>query len=88
LIIHFRESFLRDLERIRERNLLDRFQRAVESIEQASGLESVPQLKRLRGERGFYRLRVGDYRIGLSVEGEEVTLVRILHRREIYRYFP
>lgn len=86
--IHFRQSFLRDLERIREQNLLDRIQRAIESIEQASGLDSVPQLQRLRGERGCYRLRVGDYRIGLSVEGEEVTLVRILHRREIYRYFP
>lgn len=86
--VHFRQSFLRDLERIRERSLLDRIQRAIESIEQASGLDSVPHLRRLRGERGFYRLRIGDYRIGLSVEGEEVTLVRILHRREIYRYFP
>ena len=86
--ILFRQSFLRDLERIRERSVLDRIQRAVESIEQASDLESIPQLKRLRGERGFYRVRVGDYRIGLAIEGEEVTFVRVLHRREIYRYFP
>ena len=84
----FRQNFLRDLERIRDGSLLDRVQRAIESVEQASGLESVPHLKRLRGERGFFRLRIGGYRIGLSVEGEEVTFVRFLHRREIYRYFP
>jgi mRNA interferase RelE/StbE len=31
---------------------------------------------------------VGDYRIGISVEGDEVEFVRCLHRRDIYRYFP
>ncbi|MFN7201715.1 MAG: type II toxin-antitoxin system RelE family toxin [Aphanizomenon sp.] len=33
-------------------------------------------------------MRVGNYRIGISVNNDLVTLVRILHRKEIYRYFP
>lgn len=34
------------------------------------------------------RLRIGDYRLGMIVEGEVVEIVRFLHRRDIYRYFP
>jgi mRNA-degrading endonuclease RelE of RelBE toxin-antitoxin system len=31
---------------------------------------------------------LGDYRLGLVIEDDIVTLVRILHRKDIYRYFP
>lgn len=46
-------------------------------------------MKKLSGGSGdYYRLRVGDYRIGLEIEGEIIVFVRCLHRRDIYRYFP
>lgn len=46
-------------------------------------------LKKLsEGSGEYYRLRVGDYRIGLEVEDEVVVFVRCLHRRDVYRYFP
>jgi len=31
---------------------------------------------------------VGDYRVGVIFEEETVTFCRVLHRKEIYRYFP
>jgi mRNA interferase RelE/StbE len=31
---------------------------------------------------------LGDYRIGIEVLEDEVIFVRMLHRRDIYRYFP
>lgn len=40
------------------------------------------------GEDRYYRIRMGDYRLGIIVEGEVVTFVRFLHRRDIYGYFP
>jgi mRNA interferase RelE/StbE len=48
----------------------------------------VPHVTRLRGEGDFYRIRVGDHRIGILLEGETVVFVRCLNRRDIYRYFP
>lgn len=51
-------------------------------------MEEIPSLKRLRAKGPYYRIRVGDYRLGLSIENDRATFVRILHRREIYRYFP
>ena len=43
---------------------------------------------KLQGGDDFYRIRVGDYRLGIIVELEAVVFVRCLNRREIYRYFP
>lgn len=42
----------------------------------------------LRGEHdGFWRWRVGDYRIVARIEDERVLIlvVRVAHRREVYR---
>ena len=33
-------------------------------------------------------LRIKDYRIGLYFNEETLYLVRILHRKEIYKFFP
>lgn len=40
----------------------------------------------LRGEfAGLRKLRVGDYRVIFAVLGEQVLVLRVGHRREIYR---
>jgi mRNA interferase RelE/StbE len=84
----FKSGFVKDLRRIKERALGMRVKEVIESIEQASTLQEIANLKQLKGSTGYYRIRVGDYRIGLRVEGETVILIRFLHRKEVYRYFP
>lgn len=43
--------------------------------------------KKLKGEGGFFRLRVADYRIIYTIHDRVVTvaIIRIGHRRDIYR---
>ncbi|HEY9620521.1 MAG TPA: type II toxin-antitoxin system RelE/ParE family toxin [Crinalium sp.] len=47
-------------------------------------------LEKMKGYTDKYKIRVGDYRIGITIEKEKRTLVceRIAHRREIYKIFP
>ncbi|HEY9814030.1 MAG TPA: type II toxin-antitoxin system RelE/ParE family toxin [Candidatus Sericytochromatia bacterium] len=47
-------------------------------------------LEKMKGYPDKYKIRVGDYRIGITVENDTQVLVceRIAHRREIYRIFP
>ena len=59
-----------------------------ESVPNVESLEEVANLKKLRGHTNAYRIRLGEYRIGLTVEGETVVFKRVLHRKDIYRYFP
>jgi mRNA-degrading endonuclease RelE of RelBE toxin-antitoxin system len=48
----------------------------------------IKNLKKLQGYDNAYRIRVGDYRIGIIFQDGTVTFYRVLHRQEIYRYFP
>jgi len=88
LKVRFKESFARDLRNLKDKALLDRIRALIESVEKAESLADVGSLKKLRGGGAYYRIRVGDYRVGLAVEEDVVAFVRVLHRREVYRYFP
>ena len=84
----FRDSFVRDLRRITDQRVLTRVQAVIEAVEAANSLAEISNLKKLRGAGDCYRVRVGDYRVGLVSRGEQATFVRCLHRKEIYRFFP
>lgn len=47
-------------------------------------------LEKMKGYTDQYKIRVGDYRIGITVDQKTQTLIcqRIAHRRDIYRVFP
>ena len=49
-----------------------------------TGLEST-NIKALTGEfKGLYRLRVGNYRIIFDLEEDTITILSILHRKDVY----
>ncbi len=86
--VEFKESFLKDLRAIKDKEVLTRVEKLIELVEKAESLTEITNLKRLKGGGRYYRVRIGDYRAGLIVEGDVVIFVRFLHRREVYRYFP
>ncbi|MER3435001.1 MAG: plasmid stabilization protein [Leptolyngbya sp. ERB_1_1] len=47
-------------------------------------------LEKLKGYSNNYKIRVGDYRIGITLDKDAQVLVceRIAHRKDIYRTFP
>ena len=86
--VEFRKTFKQDLKNIKDSKVLKRIQKVVEEVELANALSEIRNIKLLQGHEGFYRIRVGDYRVGLFIEAEVVAFVRVLHRKEVYRYFP
>ena len=38
-----------------------------------------------QSELGSYRFRIGDYRVVFDIEGDEIVVLRVGHRRDIYR---
>jgi mRNA-degrading endonuclease RelE of RelBE toxin-antitoxin system len=58
------------------------------NLEKVSQPLQLDNCKKLTGFKAAYRIRMGQYRIGFYYENKSAELVRILHRREIYRYFP
>jgi len=86
--VAFRDSFRRDLSAIRAKSLLKRVREVIETVETADSLPILPNLKSLKGSRNYFRVRIGDYRIGLAIQEDTVIFVRFLNRKDIYRYFP
>ena len=84
----FRKSFTRDLKKIKVQDILDRVQQAIEDVEAADNLSAVGNLKKLSGSANLYRIRIGDHRVGIVVDGDTVEFVRCLARRDLYRFFP
>ena len=82
-------SFVRDARRIRDADSRRRVGRVIEELEATSSITEVPNIYRITASSGrYYRIRIGDYRLGIALESDVVVLVRFMHRREIYRKFP
>jgi mRNA interferase RelE/StbE len=88
LKVRFTASFVKDLQALKDKALLERIKTLIANVEAAQSLGEVSGLKKLRGGGAYYRVRIGDYRVGLATEEGDVVFVRVLHRREVYRYFP
>lgn len=86
--IEFLQSFHKDLSRIREKQTLTAAKETIEQVESANTLADMVGIKKMRGSKDYFRIRLGDYRIGLKLQDDTFVFVRFLHRKEIYRYFP
>ncbi|QTA80677.1 putative toxin-antitoxin system, toxin component, RelE/ParE-like [Desulfonema limicola] len=86
--IKFESSFGKDLKKIKEPKLLQRVKSIIEEIKEHDGAICINNLKKMKGYETFYRIKIGDYRIGLEIIKDQAIITRILHRKDIYRYFP
>jgi mRNA interferase RelE/StbE len=60
----------------------------IKGVDNADRVHELVNLKKLKADGNYYRIKSGDYRIGLIIKNDTVHFVRLLHRKEIYRYFP
>jgi mRNA interferase RelE/StbE len=82
-------SFIRDLKALKKTQIYTTIKQiAFAEIPACPSIEQISNLKKLKGSAQAYRIRVGDYRIGVFIVEDTVTFARVQHRRDLYRYFP
>lgn len=86
--VAFGTRFGRDLRAVHSAEVLAAVRLVIFEFEKALNLQAIRNLKKMRGFEHYYRVRVGEYRIGVSVENDTVVFLRCLNRKEIYRHFP
>ena len=84
----FKASFLKAIKKIDSDQLKSDIAKAILNVESAKSHRQISQLKKLKGYRQYYRIRIGDYRIGIKIVADIVIFVDIDHRKNIYRIFP
>ena len=89
MIVRFDKSFIKALNKIKDKTVLKRIESVIEKAEKADALEQISNTKKLIGYSVYYRIKIGDYRIGLEqINSNEIILITILHRKDIYKKFP
>lgn len=60
----------------------------IDQLRNAQSLQEIPNLKKLKGYKTAFRIKMDDFRIGFLWEENQILLSRVMNRKEIYRYFP
>jgi mRNA interferase RelE/StbE len=81
--IEWKHSAMRELRRLPPEMVL----RIMEAVTQLSNEPFPPGTRKLVGSDQTFRLRIGDYRVIYTVSVVElvVEIVRVRHRKEVYR---
>ena len=88
LQIRINKTFLKELAVLptKQRKTIEQF--VFREIIQYKHYTDIPNLKKLKGYKQFYRIRFGNYRAGIKIENGVFTFERLLHRKDIYKYYP
>jgi mRNA interferase RelE/StbE len=86
----FASSFERDLKKIRDAKVLAAVKSAILLVEAADTLQDIPNLKKLKGSKkgDSFRIKIGDWRIGIIIENQTIVFIACDHRKDIYTHFP
>ena len=85
----YAKALLKDLEAVsRNPGVKKKLSKLIETLKAIDTLDGIRHIKKIEGYDCYYRLRIGDYRLGLKISEDTVELIRFLHRRDIYRRFP
>jgi mRNA interferase RelE/StbE len=88
MIVLINKSFAKDTKAIFDRNILNQIAEIIDEVENAKILNEIKNCKKLKGSFNTFRIKLGQYRIGIFIDNDTVEFVRILHRKVIYKYFP
>ena len=86
--VEFRASFNNDLGGIVSKKVRERIRWVIVEAESAQSPQEIQNLRKLRGFSSFFRIKVGDYRIGIELRKDTIIFIRALRRRDFYRFFP
>jgi mRNA interferase RelE/StbE len=89
MIVLFERSFSRSLEKLQDKQVKTRVKSLIILMEKIKSISELSGLKAIKGHLGFYRIRLGDYRVGIEItQNNEILLILVAHRKDIYKRFP
>ena len=85
--VEYFSKFSKDLDRINLPAVKKSIIKVIEEVKGADSINQIGNVKKLIGFKSAYRIRIGQYRIGVFVEKDTVQFARIAHRKDIYKLF-
>ena len=87
--VEFDKSFEKWLSKINSKTLLKKIEQVIIQMESAQSLDQVPGVKKLTGFKSYYRVKIGNYRLGFELYNKStIRLIIFADRKDIYKKFP
>ncbi|MEO6894560.1 MAG: type II toxin-antitoxin system RelE/ParE family toxin [Ginsengibacter sp.] len=81
-------QFEKDTEKELSKKMQLRLAEIIDNLQRLQKPSEIINIKKLKGFKSAYRIKMGDFRIGFLLEDNVIKLSRIMNRKEIYRHFP
>ncbi|MBK9109784.1 MAG: type II toxin-antitoxin system RelE/ParE family toxin [Saprospiraceae bacterium] len=89
MIVEYDRSFEKSLGKIKNKAFLSKVEQIISSFENARSLHALKNISKLTGFKAYFRVKIGDYRLGFEKINENtIRLIIIVHRKDIYKLFP
>ena len=85
----YTKTFLKDLSKVfpdKRRKQIEKF--VFVELPGLSSIESAGNIEQMTGFKNYYKVRFGDFRVGMNKKDNTIEVLRVLNRKEIYKYFP
>ncbi|MFA5781299.1 MAG: type II toxin-antitoxin system RelE/ParE family toxin [Bacteroidales bacterium] len=86
--IEFLNRFYKDIDKLTVQRVKDDIADVIENVEKAKTIRDIKNIKKLKNLKIAYRIKIGDYRIGIFYENNIIEFARVVHRKDIYKVFP
>lgn len=86
----FKKTFIKDFEKLPD-NIKQKVKEvcffSFPEINNLAKFKKYP-IRKIKSFESYYRIRIGNFRIGFKKSDQQVIFMRVLHRKDIYRHFP
>lgn len=86
--IEFLRRFLKDVEKLNDQKVLKDIDDVITNCKNAADHSEIRNIKKISGHTQAYRIRKGQFRIGIYIHNNVIEFARVLHRKDMYKYFP
>jgi len=86
--VKIKKKFLKELSKLPNEyaNTIEEF--IFDKLPTYDNLSKIGKVEKMTGYKNYFKIRFGDYRVGIKKENQTIMVEIVKHRKEIYKYFP
>jgi mRNA interferase RelE/StbE len=86
--VEFRNSFLKDVKKVKQTAIKSLIRTVIEDCEQAGTISDIPHCEPLQSRGKFFKIKHGQCRFGVYIDKGTVEFLKFGTRQNFYNDFP
>ena len=86
--MEFRNSFLKDIKKVKQTAIKSLVKKVIEDCEQADTISDIPHCEPLHSRGKFFKIKHRQYRLGVYIDKGTVEFLKFGTRQNFYKDFP